>query len=387
MRIETLNKNYTNEFAKLTGNSWLKTVLCKPLLCCTAALFAAGCVPWKSIVNRAPKITDAHLFYSHSFEPSSKPFVFIPAQQQWSFASPDSNYTHFDDFLQAMHTTAFLVIHKDSVVYERYFGNYKKSTITGSFSMAKSYVSAIVGIAISEGYIAGVNDPITKYLPYLKPELGAVRLVDLLNMRAGLDAPESNRIYMANLYYGSNTKNVVTKLTLAHEPNTRYEYQSAATQLLSMAVESATGKKYADYFREKIWDKLNMEFAGSWSSDSEKYDVAKGFCCLNSTAHDFAKFGRLYMYNGNWQGMQVVPQTWVEESLTQHYPESRDGQGYCYNYCWRVLQDQKEFFAKGILGQLTYVNKDKDVIIVRLGEETGINDWPKVFQGMLVQYE
>ncbi len=355
-----------------------------------------SCVFFRGTVYMSPDIDDYKHFTTLPLEASEDPFYFPRASYEWKIKLPDSfyddekQYKRFDDFLQDKTTAAFLVIYKDSIVYERYFQGYQPSTMIDAFSVAKSFVSAMVGIAIEDGYIKSINDPITKYLPYLNKKLDEVRIVDLLNMRTGMNAADAFKespMTLPTLYYGNNLKEHIKTIKMKEEPNTRYEYQSAATQMLAMAVESASGKKFVDYFKERLWSKLDMEFDASWTVDSPKYEQIRAFCCLNSTALDFAKFARLYENGGKYNGIQVVPERWVKTSLTQTIPESKDEQGYCYNYQWRVIRDEKEFFAKGLFGQVLYVNKDKDVIIVRIGRKMGIPDWPKLFQDMLVGQE
>ena len=155
------------------------------------------------------------------------------------------------------------------------------------------------------------------------------------------------------------------------------KYISVNTILLSLIIERATGTKLNKYLEQKIWQPLGMQFNASWSIDSEKHQTFKSNCCLNGQAVDFAKFGRLYLNKGNWEGDQVVPEKWVKKSISI-INDSRESQGYPYTYQWRVLENGA-FFAKGILGQYIFVFPEKNLIFVRIGKKYGKIDWADLF--------
>ena len=209
----------------------------------------------------------------------------------------------FDEALEKNGTTAFLVIQKDTILYERYFDQYSPDTQHPSFSVAKSFVSALIGIAIDEGKIQSVHDPIRNYLPELDSSFDPVTIEHILNMQSGVKFSEGyfNPFgEVAKFYYGTALKKFVNKLKVIEQPGTSWKYISGNTQLLSLALEKATGQSLPSYLEEKIWIPLGMEYDASWSIDSKKNKTAKAFCCLNARARDFAKFGRLYLNKGNW---------------------------------------------------------------------------------------
>jgi CubicO group peptidase (beta-lactamase class C family) len=124
-----------------------------------------------------------------------------------------------------------------------------------------------------------------------------------------------------------------------------------------------------------------MEFSGTWNIDSKKFRENKGFCCINASSIDFAKFGQLYLNNGNINDRQIVPGSWVMESLLIRN-DSRDSQGFPYTYSWRVLENG-DFFAKGILGEFIYVCPVKKIILVRIGNKSTDLVWPDLFQEII----
>ena len=308
-------------------------------------------------------------------------FYFTPARKNIDFQLPSefnkkNKYATFNDFLKDKGTVAFLAIRNDTTLYENYFFGYDSATIVPSFSVSKSFVSALVGIAIDEGYIYSTSQSITFFLKELPPEFDAITIEDLLNMRSGIDYDEGYTNPFADMpkfYYGTDLLSYIKKLKIKEPPDREYDYISVNTILLGLIVERATNTKLNVYLQEKIWEPLGMESDASWSVDSYEHQVFKANCCINAIARDFAKFGRLYMAHGEWNGKQVVPRKWVDRSLSI-INDSRDSQGYPYTYQWRVLESGA-FFAKGILGQYIIVIPDKELIFVRLGKKVGDVDW------------
>lgn len=309
-------------------------------------------------------------------------FYFREAMDSFSFIIPDKftqgkDYQNFESFVEEKKTVAFLVVKNDTLIYEKYFDNYTDSSIIPSFSVSKPFVSALVGIAIDEGKIKSTMVPITYFLPELtNPGFEEITIEDMLNMRSGIDYNEgynSPFADMAKYYYGTNLANYIKKLKLKESPDLTYDYISVNTLLLSLIVERATNFKINNYLEQKIWQPIGMESDATWSIDSEENQTIKSFCCINAVARDFARFGRLYLKKGNWEGHQIISEEWVNRS-TSVINDSRDSQGYPYTYQWRVLPNGS-FFAKGILGQYIFVYPEKNLIFVRMGKDYADIDW------------
>lgn len=331
-------------------------------------------------------VKDYKKFPQSAIKTSSIPFEFYTTDQNKNIQLPASfieeGMADFDQFNLEHKTLSFIIIRNDSILYENYFDGYDDSSIIPSFSVSKAFVSALAGIAIDNGKIKCVNDSITTYIPELQHKgLEKITVEHLLNMRSGLDFVEGyNSPFsdMAKYYYGLNLKKYISELKLKEEPGSRYEYLSVNSELLALAIENAWGKPLPTLLEEQLWQPMGMEFDASWSLDSQKNQTVKAFCCINARARDFAKFGRLYLNKGDWQGKQLVSKDWVEKSLLISN-NSSDSQGYNYHYNWRVLRSGA-FFAKGILGQYIYVNPTKKIIIVRMGKSTANVHWPKFFE-------
>jgi len=322
--------------------------------------------------------------------------AFIPQQTsrlllQQSLQIPDKFKTNkvknLDQFLSDHKTLAFLILRNDTLVCEKYFKSYGSNSVIPSFSVSKSFVSALIGIAISEGYIHDIHQVVTDYLPEMKdPGFRKVTIEDLLTMRSGIKFNEgySNPFgEAAKFYYGLNLKKYTRKLKVVNTPGTQYDYVSGNVQILGMILEKATNKSMAQYFEEKIWQPMGATHPATWSLDSKKDLEAKAFCCINAVPEDFALFGQLYLDKGVADGKQIVPANWIDATLTLKN-DSRDSQGYPYTYLWRVMNNGS-YFAKGILGQFIFVCPKKNIVIVRMGESAGTLNWPDFFQSLTDQ--
>ncbi len=337
------------------------------------------------------------------FTPSGSTTAALPATLPYK----DNQYD-FETFLEKSGTVAFLLIRNDTILYERYPGKYEQDVIVPSFSVAKSFISALMGIAIDEGYVHSVEDPVTRYLPELDEKtFGKITIADLLDMRSGI---RFNEGYfnpfgdVAKYYYGTNLNKYVRKLKTERPPGETFEYRSVNTQLLAMIISRATGRPVSQYLQEKIWSRLDMEYDASWSIDSRKHQTEKAFCCINARARDFARLGRLYLHEGNWNGEQIVSKEWVRRSVSFEQPknEFRYSRQWWHNRLFYEPADSSkltgiyqpvkitgnsgttydmlvapagDFYARGILGQYVYVLPEKNIIIVRLGKSRKHVNW------------
>jgi CubicO group peptidase (beta-lactamase class C family) len=362
-------------------------IICFLLLC---LVFFQSCKLGRFVFYNFANITDHKIFPYRTIETSTSSFVFPKDQQPKQPGDIDlgEGNESFDSYLERTKTVAFLVIQNDSIQYERYFNKYTEESIVASFSMAKSITSMLIGIAIEEGKIQSVDEPITIYIPELKPNgFDAVTIKHLLQMTSGLDFNESYTNpfgHAATFYYGTNLRKAINKLKLKHVPGEKFDYTSGTSQLLGLVLERALRTQtISSYLEEKIWKPLGMEYDATWSLDRKKDGLEKTFCCLNARARDFAKLGRLYLHNGKWNGTQIVPEQWVEESTKL---DTTEHSAPFYQYQWWLTKDAEQFYAKGILGQYIFVDPHKNLIIVRLGEKTSKVNWIKLISRVVDSY-
>lgn len=362
----------------------MKKFLPIPLL---LVMSLSGCHIGRYFYWNVANIDDYKKFENAKIPPSKNPYTF--PEKKLNLRLPDSLADFpgqdFKAFLEAHKTVAFILIKNDTIIHQSYHNDYHENSLVTSFSVAKSFVSAMTGIAIEEGYIKHVDEPITNYLDYLDEKtFGDITITHLLNMRSGLKASEGyiNPFSdVAKYYYGKNLSTYLKQIKKKEAPGQTYEYLSLNTQLLAAVIESATGKKIQEYFGEKLWQQIGTTHPALWSVDSKKHQTVKAFCCLNAKALDFAKFGVLYLNNGKWGNKQVVPDDWVQKTM-QIQNNSRDSQGYPYAYQWRTTEYGASF-AKGIKGQYIYVYPEKNVVAVRFGTDYGDIDWADFIKNVI----
>ncbi len=299
----------------------------------------------------------------------------------------DKKHPDFSAYLEKNKSLAFMVLKDDSIISEIYFKDIDSASVLASFSVTKSVVSVLAGIARDEGKIKSFDDPVTDYVADLPNGFEQIHLIDLMNMRSGLNFTEAyyNPFgHMAKFYYGTHLDKFVRQLKVVDVPGNNYQYQSANTQLLAMAVESATGMKLNEYLSEKIWKPAGMAYDASWNTDSKKHQTIKAFCCLNSSLIDFARFGLICRHRGFWNGKQIIPESYFD-ALFNTKNDSRDSRGYPYIMHWRVLDDGS-FFAKGILGQYIYIDPKNNLVMLRFGSGSANIDWIAFFRQIREQY-
>jgi len=284
-----------------------------------------------------------------------------------------------NQYLESNGTSAFIVICNGELLVEKYYAGYQHSSICTSFSTAKSFVSALIGIAINENIIKSLDTPITTYLPELSNHFwSSITIRHLLSMSSGLKY-DSTGIFPWNdeprIYYSMDLRKLASQARFSETPGSRFHYNNYNLILLGMILERVTGVTVSKYLQEKIWKPLGMEYPASWSLDSQKSGMEKMESGLNARAIDFAKFGLLYLRKGDWNGKQIIPESWVIESTTI----ASDAKWNNYKYLWWVSSTGKgRFTAVGNLGQFIFIAPDKNSIILRFGKGKPI-DWKKKY--------
>lgn len=312
----------------------------------------------------------------------------------------------FDDFMREIGTEAFIVIQDDTVLLERYYNGAARDTLMTSFSVAKSFVTALIGAAIEAGHINSLDDSITEYLPELldrDERFKEITIRHLVLMASGLDYQEIrpgifNSDDILATYYPNQREAALKFTEIVDPPGEYFSYNKYHPQLLGLILERTTGMLVARYLEETIWQSIGMEYDGSWSLDSEESGFEKMETGVNAAAIDFAKFGRLYLENGTWEGSQVLPAQWIADSTQvdlanqneSYYPDEfgqsiyKNLDGY-YKYMWYGYfrgGDGYDFMAEGDRGQFIYVAPHNNMIIVRNGLDWGLSseEWIKTFK-------
>lgn len=315
----------------------------------------------------------------------------------------------WDSFMETNGTQAFIVLQDGAVLYENYYNDTQRDSIVTSFSVAKSFSSALIGKAIEEGFIHSVDDPITTYLPELArrdPKFNEITIRHLLLMASGMEYTEMRPLLFngddpLTTYFPDQRKIALENTFIIDLPGQNFQYNKYHPQLLGLILERTTGMTVTQYLQTRLWDPLGMEYDGSWSTDSIESDFEKMETGVNARAIDFAKFGVLYLNGGDWNGTQILPKAWVDESTQPLLPENYSdyytdyvktmpGQGY-YKYMWWGMardDDSYDFTAEGDKGQFIYVSPENNMVIIRNGTKYGVSshEWLKLFHEFASQY-
>jgi CubicO group peptidase (beta-lactamase class C family) len=333
------------------------------------ALITGKTYLFRSVIYNFSNIDDYKIFDNNKVTASKS----IP----WSVSSnynkieyPDS----LNSLLKKLSTVGLLMVKNDSIVMEKYWDGYNDSSLSGSFSMAKSITSILIGVAIKEGLIKSVEQPVGDFLPEFKEgDKSKLRIVDLLTMSSGTNWDESywNPLSVtAEIYYGTDAYKTATGVSMINQPGTLHYYKSGDTQLLGLILLKATGKTLSEYASEKLWQPLGATNTALWSTDQEN-GKEKAYCCFNSNTRDFARIGKLMLDSGKIGGVRIFDSSFYTQSITPCGIKDTKGLA-CdyYGYQWWIDPENKEiFYARGILGQYIIIIPSKKIIIVRLAKK------------------
>lgn len=327
----------------------------------------------EALIHWYPNIDDTYIFHSHTVAKADTCWEWPRSKEynDYVLSGKDSAY------LAEYATVAFLVIQHDSILYEEYRDGWTPETLSNIFSATKSIVGLLIGIAHDEGYIESLDDKVSKYLPEFKEgDKDRITVRNLLTMSSGLNWDEAYTSLFSKTtqaYYGDNVRELVMGLDAVEEPGKRYSYKSGDTQVLAFVVEAATGRTISDYAQEKLWKPMQACNDALWNLDREGGDE-KSYCCFNTTARDVARFARLMLNKGNWNGKQLVSEAYMEEATTPaSYLENEFGDGQLNYYgfqIWIMHYKGLQFPAfRGLGGQYIFAIPQKDAIVVRLGHK------------------
>ncbi|MGZ6391084.1 MAG: serine hydrolase domain-containing protein, partial [Ktedonobacterales bacterium] len=300
--------------------------------------------------------------------------------------------TRLSDLLAQTDTQAFIVIRNDTVVYEQYLNGAHRDTLFTSFSMAKSFTSALIGIAVDEGLIKSIDDPVIKYVPELKGRgFDALTIRNMLRMDTGIAfqhdtsagiGPFSFNPFVsddAKQYYTDNLRQLLFSVHKSDQAiGADFHYNDFYPLLEGLILQRVTGETVAQFTQDKLWQPMGMEYNATWSLDSTADGFEKMNTALNARAIDFARIGLLFLHQGSWNGHQIISQQWVTASTTpdstdvrpfKDDPAWRQAGGY-YKYHWWGLNNANgtyDYLAWGKQGQYLYISPATNTVVVRLG--------------------
>jgi CubicO group peptidase (beta-lactamase class C family) len=319
----------------------------------------------------SPDIDELHLFPYREMA-ATKP-------QPWA-VSVNYNKAKIDASLmqkmESFKTTSFLVIKNDSIIYENYWEQYNDKSVTNSFSMAKSFTAALIGIAIKQGLIKNVDEPVGNYIDsYKEGDKAKITIKHLLTMSSGIDFDETYNSPLAwpsEAYYGNDVNALTLKAGVKEAPGITWKYKGGDTQLLGIILKKVLGNKTVSQFAaENLWQKMGAEQPAFWSLDKTD-GMEKVSCCWYATARDFARFAKLYMNKGNWNGEQILDSSYIQESIQLANLKDIDGKpNDKYGYQWWIMKHKGHdiFYCRGIRGQYIFAVPDSNLIAVRTGHK------------------
>jgi len=282
------------------------------------------------------------------------------------------------DYLSHNPTTGLLIAKDDTILYEHYqYARTDRDRLL-SQSMAKTITAMLIGIAVSEGKIKSIDDPVSAYVPGLaNAEYGKTSVRDLLHMSSGVAFSENydgqdDIARLSRDLFGEPAKDPVASVaqfnTRAVTPGTRWHYASIETEILGLVLRSATGVPVADYLHDRIWDAIGAEGDAAWAIDGAGQEIA--FCCFNATLRDYARLGRLLAHDGAWEGRQLIPRQWMLDATTVKPADGYLAPGianpyFGYGYqVWIFPGEQRRFALFGIRGQTILVDPASKLVMV-----------------------
>lgn len=355
------------------------------LLIASLAALLSGCTAIKAVRCGAPSVdTYTHFPLDTISGADTVKTVFISTPDHDRYfentvfsGGQFNNEALADYFSRARGDGALLIVRNDTILLEKYYGDFAPLSPSNIFSLTKAVSSLLCGIAVDEGFIS-TSDPVTKYIPELEsadPMFRQLTIEHLLDMRTGLDFKENYSwnpfSKMAKLYYGKDVVSQFRKLRFKERPGTSHYYNSMATALLGVAIERAVGRPFAEYLSEKVWQPLGMETDAFISLDDDRHQQAKAYGGLVTNARDLAKIGRLYINGGMHEGRRIVSESWISRSTHA----SLDNEAYSYG--WNNIITRSDgrdvvtprFFALGLYGQVIFCAPAQNLIFVTLGEK------------------
>jgi len=317
-----------------------------------------------------PDIDDLHYFETRKI-PADQPQPWVKSAQ-FGQVTPGANWlARFD----SMETTALLVIHRDSLLFEGYYRDGSDTLRSNSFSMAKSFTAILIGVAVDEGYITSLDQPVSDFIPEFAEGKGAVLTIrHLLQMASGIPFGESYNSpfgFMAKAYYGKNLVEETMKYRVESEPGTKWAYEGGNTILLGMILERATGRTVSQYFFEKIWSCIGAESAAYWNIDKPG-GLEKTYTGVYATAKDFARIGKLWMGGGVWENDTLVSPSFVAESVRPcNIPDENGEPCTWYGLHWWIgsHKGHEMFSCRGLRGQYIICIPSLELLVVRTGHQ------------------
>lgn len=284
-----------------------------------------------------------------------------------------------DAYMASQRHAGLIIVQDGKVRFERYALGYSAEGRWTSFSVAKSVTSTLIGAAVQDGHIKGLDDRVTDYVPSLKGSLlDTVTIRQLLTMTSGIQWNEDYEDPKSDVSLFNMQKPVpgedisvsyIKSLPREAEPGTKWVYKTGETNLIGVLVSSATGKSLSEYLSEKIWKPFGMEADALWMLGTTGHEIAG--CCISARLRDYARFGLFMLGGGFAGGKQILPDGWIADATTKKEDVGIPGRGYAYQW-W--TNDDGSYSAQGIFGQGIFIDPSRKLVIASNGNWPVAND-------------
>ncbi len=326
---------------------------------------------WKKFLNCGfPKLSDYKCFNYDTIKKSQNPIFLKKSDNYNSYTLNKRLRNRF----KLMRTTSFLVVQNDKIIYEKYWLKYTEDSVMNSFSVAKSIVAILLGIAIDQGKINSIDDKVYSYLPWFNQGKDTLLTIkDLLSMSSGLSWEEefTNPFSdIAQAYYGEHLDSLIKSSHVMTTPGKTWDYQCGNTVLIALIIEKATGMPLPAYAEKYLWQPLGASDDAYWGKSG---NVTKAFCCFYATARDFAKLGLLVLHNGKFNGRQIVSAGYIKEVIKPAkwltYGKKNKSVDFYGLHFWLIKYNNKYYpYFSGMFGQYIIILPEYNAVVVRTGE-------------------
>ena len=295
-----------------------------------------------------------------------------PAQEWSEIAAADAQLDQtkidrlFDLSFQDSATQGVVLIKNGLLVGERYADGFSTDSYGTSWSMAKSFYAALIGISIDRGEIMSLDDPVALYLEYFNDERRDITLRDLLNMTSGLDFPDHEH---EDMFFSADHLDYARNVGVEKQAGLMFEYNNVNSMLLADILLQATGVAADTLLRERIFDKIGLDDVTLWQ-DSAGNPLT--YCCVDTTARQYARFGLLFARDGNWNGEQIIPKQFVDETFSKVWDSLNSDtivQDRGYSLHWWISRHDEQaviFNASGKFGQYIFIDRANDIVFTRI---------------------
>ena len=299
--------------------------------------------------------------------------LYFPSDE-WKIVTPESQNINsakvqkiIDLSFLDQSTLGVVIIKNGKIIGEKYADGYSDISHGTSWSMAKSYYAALIGISIEKGEIDSLDDNVGKYLDYYNDERSKITIRDLLDMSSGLDFPDHEH---EKMFFQTNHLEYAKAVGVEKDAGLKWEYNNVNSMIIGDILFSVTGIKADKLLSERIFEPIGMKDYKLWKDESGNVLT---YCCVDMSAQEYSKFGLLFARNGNWNGRQIIPKNFIDETFRVVWGFSPDSPRRGYSLHWWISKydnDSKIFNTSGKFGQYTFVDRDNDIVFTRITKYT-----------------